>query len=457
MTGMKYVIIAITAVFFLEGCGIYKNYERPDEISVSDSLYRLPVYDNDTATIAALSWKQLFTDTKLQYLIECGLENNTDLQIAYLKVQEAEAALLSSKLSFLPSVALSPEATVSSFDRNSAVKTYNVGGYASWEIDLFGKLRNAKKGSEVILLQNKAYAQAVRTQIVATVADSYYMLLMLDKQLEISRNTAYNWKCYVETLKALKDNGTVKESDIAQAEAGRLKVEASLFSLEQQIQTVENSLSVLIGNIPGKIDRTNLDNQVFPDSVSVGVPLQLLRNRPDIIQAELDLAHAFYVTNQSRAAFYPSITLSGNAGWTNSGNVIVDPAAWLLNAVGSVIQPLFDRGKNIANLKIAKAQQEEALLSFQQSILNAGAEVNDALIAWQASQKRVDLGNRQIEELESAVRSTEFLMKYGNVNYLEVLTAQQNLLQAQLTNVEDKYNVIKGVIELYHSLGGGTD
>lgn len=457
MTGMKYVIIAITAVFFLEGCGIYKNYERPDEISVSDSLYRLPVYDNDTATIAALSWKQLFTDTKLQYLIECGLENNTDLQIAYLKVQEAEAALLSSKLSFLPSVALSPEATVSSFDRNSAVKTYNVGGYASWEIDLFGKLRNAKKGSEVILLQNKAYAQAVRTQIVATVADSYYMLLMLDKQLEISRNTAYNWKCYVETLKALKDNGTVKESDIAQAEAGRLKVEASLFSLEQQIQTVENSLSVLLGNIPGKIDRTNLDNQVFPDSVSVGVPLQLLRNRPDIIQAELDLAHAFYVTNQSRAAFYPSITLSGNAGWTNSGNVIVDPAAWLLNAVGSVIQPLFDRGKNIANLKIAKAQQEEALLSFQQSILNAGAEVNDALIAWQASQKRVDLGNRQIEELESAVRSTEFLMKYGNVNYLEVLTAQQNLLQAQLTNVEDKYNVIKGVIELYHSLGGGTD
>lgn len=457
MTGMKYVIIAITAVFFLEGCGIYKNYERPDEISVSDSLYRLPVYDNDTATIASLSWKQLFTDTKLQYLIECGLENNTDLQIAYLKVQEAEAALLSSKLSFLPSVALSPEATVSSFDRNSAVKTYNVGGYASWEIDLFGKLRNAKKGSEVILLQNKAYAQAVRTQIVATVADSYYMLLMLDKQLEISRNTAYNWKCYVETLKALKDNGTVKESDIAQAEAGRLKVEASLFSLEQQIQTVENSLSVLIGNIPGKIDRTNLDNQVFPDSVSVGVPLQLLRNRPDIIQAELDLAHAFYVTNQSRAAFYPSITLSGNAGWTNSGNVIVDPAAWLLNAVGSVIQPLFDRGKNIANLKIAKAQQEEALLSFQQSILNAGAEVNDALIAWQASQKRVDLGNRQIEELESAVRSTEFLMKYGNVNYLEVLTAQQNLLQAQLTNVEDKYNVIKGVIELYHSLGGGTD
>lgn len=458
MSYMKNIILAMVVATLFGGCHIYRNYERPDDLNVSDSLYRHPVSDDDTLTIASLSWRELFADARLQELIDSGLRNNTDLRIAFLKVQEAEASLLASKLSFLPSLTLSPEVSVSSFDGGSATKTYSVGGSASWEIDIFGKLRNAKKGSEALLYQNRAYAQAVQTELVATIADSYYTLLMLDEQLRISRETSDNWNSYVKTLRALKDNGTVKESDIAQAEASRLKVDASLLTLEQQIQSVENSLSVLLGRVPGRIERNTLDEQVFPDTVSVGVPLQLLRNRPDVMQAEWALAQAYYATNQARAAFYPSITLSGNAGWTNSGGgAIVDPAAWLLNAVGSLVQPLFDRGKNIANLKITKAQQEEALLSFQQSILNAGAEVNDALAVWQTSRKRIEMGNQQVEALELAVKSTELLMKYGNTSYLEVLVAQQTLLQTRLTNVEDRYNEIKGIIDLYHSLGGGIN
>lgn len=307
-----------------------------------------------------------------------------------------------------------------------------------------------------MLYQYEANARAVQTLLIATIADSYYTLLALDEQLKTSQETSKNWSSYVKTLVALKDNGTVKESDIAQAKANSIKVDASLVSLEQQITSVENSLSVLLGRVPGAIERSTLDEQVFPDSLSVGVPLQLLCNRPDVMQAEWKLAEAYYTTNQARAAFYPSITLGGNAGWTNSGGgTITDPASWLLSAVGSLVQPLFENGKNIANLKIAKAQQEEALLSFQQSILNAGAEVNDALVAWQASRKRIDMGKQQIEALESAVKSTELLMKYGNVNYLEVLLAQQALLEAQMTSIDDKYNEIKGVIDLYHALGGG--
>lgn len=454
---MKNIVISMIILSSLAGCHIYRNYERPEDLSVSDSLFRQPVAEEDTMTIASVSWRELFTDPKLQELIECGLENNTDLRIAFLKVNEAEAALMSSKLSFLPSLGLSADASVSSLGGESATETYSVGASASWEIDIFGKLRNAKKGSEALLYQYEANARAVQTLLVATIANSYYTLLALDEQLRISRETSANWERYVRTLVALKDNGTVKESDIAQARASRLKVESSLVSLEQQIKSVENSLSVLLGKVPGSIERNTLDIQVFPDTLSIGVPLQLLRNRPDIMEAEWKLAEAFYVTNQARAAFYPSITLGGNAGWTNgSGAAITDPASWLLSAVGTLIQPLFDRGKNIANLKVAKARQEEALLSFRQSILNAGAEVNDALVAWQSSRKRIDMGNERIDALKLAVKSTELLMQYGNVNYLEVLVAQQSLLEAEMTNAEEKYNEIKGVIDLYHALGEGV-
>lgn len=451
---MKKTIIGLSLLVGLAGCQ-YRTYERP-EMPQTDSLYLRSTLSADTTSIADLSWKELFTDPLLQELIETGIENNTDLNIARLKVQEAEALLTASKLAYLPSFSLTPQGTIKSVEGGSATKTYNLAASADWEIDIFGRITNAKREAKAVLEQSEAYRQAVQTQLVATIANSYYTLLMLDKQLEISRSTAEIWADNLRVMKALKKAGQTTEMAVAQIEASKLAVDASLLSLQQQIIEMENSISSLLGDVPRQITRSTLDVQLFPDTLSIGVPLHLLQRRPDVRQSEAALAAACYVTNQAYAAFYPSITLSGSAGWTNAaGAVISNPGEWLFSAIGSLVQPLFNRGQNIANLKVAKAQQEEALLSFRQSLLDAGNEVNNALLQWQTARQRLELDKQQIASLRSAVRSSELLMKHSSQNYLEVLTARQTLLEAELSAVSDRFDEIQGVINLYHALGGG--
>ena len=452
---MKRIIIGLLLLTGLSGCHIYRTYERP-ELSGVDSLYRVPAMTEDTMSLADFSWKELFTDTVLQQLIEKGIANNTDLNIARLKVREAEALLTSSKLAYLPSVSLTPQGTIKSIEGNSPTKTYNLAASADWELDIFGRLTNAKREAKAVLEQSQAYKQAVQTQLIATIANSYYTLLMLDKQLDISKRTAEIWAENLRVMKALKKAGQTTEMAVAQIEASKLSVDASLLSLEQQITEVENSLSSLLGVVPQRIDRSTLDMQSFPDTLSVGVPLQLLQRRPDVRQSEAALAESFYTTNRAYSAFYPAITLSGSAGWTNAaGAIISNPGEWLFSAVGSLVQPLFNRGQNIANLKVAKARQEEALLTFRQTLLNAGTEVNDALLQWQVARRRLDLDRQQIISLQSAVRSSELLMRHSSQNYLEVLTARQTLLDAELSAVSDRFEEIQGVINLYQALGGG--
>ena len=452
---MKRIIIGLLLLTGLSGCHIYRTYERP-ELSGVDSLYRVPAMTEDTMSLADFSWKELFTDTVLQQLIEKGIANNTDLNIARLKVREAEALLTSSKLAYLPSVSLTPQGTIKSIEGNSPTKTYNLAASADWELDIFGRLTNAKREAKAVLEQSQAYKQAVQTQLIATIANSYYTLLMLDKQLDISRRTAEIWAENLRVMKALKKAGQTTEMAVAQIEASKLSVDASLLSLEQQITEVENSLSSLLGVVPQRIDRSTLDMQSFPDTLSVGGPLPLLQRRPDGRQSEAALAEAFYTTNRAYSAFYPAITLSGSAGWTNAaGAIISNPGEWLFSAVGALVQPLFNRGQNIANLKVAKARQEEALLTFRQTLLNAGTEVNDALLQWQVARRRLDLDRQQIISLQSAVRSSELLMRHSSQNYLEVLTARQTLLDAELSAVSDRFEEIQGVINLYHALGGG--
>lgn len=457
---MKKLIIlyCISAWVGLGACSVYKSYERPD-MPVVDSLYRQAAATSaDTTSIASLSWRELFTDPKLQALIETGLQNNTDLNIARLKVTEAEATLMTSRLAYLPSISFEPSGTLRSVDGNAMTKSYDIAASASWEVDIFGKLTNAKRGAKAALEQSEAYRQAVQTQLIATIANSYYSLLMLDAQLDISERTAANWGENVRAMKALKAAGDATELAVAQSEASKLSVDASIASLRQQIDQMENTLTALLGIAPQKIDRTTIGEQRFPTELAAGVPLQLLQRRPDVRQSEAALAQSFYATNAARAAFYPSITLSGSAGWTNAaGAAITNPGQWLFTAVGSLVQPLFNRGKNIANLRIAKAQQEEALLSFRQSLLDAGTDVNNALIQWQTARQRQQIDQQQILSLESTVRSSELLMQYSSQNYLEVLTARQTLLQAELTAVSDRFDEIQGVINLYHALGGGAE
>ena len=459
---MKIKLITLSvSCLLLSSCGIYTTYERPSDIN-TDGLYGQDLNEEavavDTASIASLSWRELFTDSHLQTLIEHALQSNTDLLSAQQRIKEAEATLSSAKLAYLPLFMLTPQGGVSSFDKSKGSWTYTGIASASWEIDIFGKLTNAKRRSKALYLQSLEYEQAVSTSLIANVANLYYTLLMLDEQYRISEETAVNWRESVRTMRAMMAAGMTNEASVSQSEANCRQVEASLLDLKQQIKEVENSLSILLGEVPGGIERGHLAGQDFPEDLTVGVPLQLLSRRPDVKSAELSLASAFYSTNAARSAFYPSITLSGTAGWTNSaGNMIINPGKLLLSAVGALPQPLFNKGLNIAQLKIAKAQQEEAKLAFQQALLNAGSEVNNALTQVQTARGKTELRTGQITSLENAVRSTQLLMQHGTSTYLEVLTAQQSLLSAQLTQVADRFDEIQGIINLYQALGGGRD
>lgn len=449
---MKRLIVIGLAACLMTGCGIYKPYSRPEVMT--DSLYRDVQAGEDTLSLAALSWRELFRDKLLQGLIEQGLRQNTDLRIARLRVEEAEAVLMNARLSYLPSVSLAPEGTIGRYDGTTA-RTYDLKAAASWEVDIFGKVTNAARGAKAALEGSRAYEQAVQTQLVATIATAYYTLLMLDKQLDINENTLKNWEKTVETLEALKRAGRADDAAVLQAKANRMTLEASVLSVRKSIRATENSLSALLAMAPQHINRGTLDGQEFPEELAVGVPVQLLSNRPDVRQAEQDLAQAFYATNAARSAFYPAITLSGAAGWTNNGGgVILNPGSWLLSAVGSLTQPLFNKGANIANLKVAKARQEEATLLFRQSVLDAGKEVNDALEQCQTAQSRIRIGTQQVDTLQEAVRKTELLMQHSTTNYLEVLTAQQSLLNAELMLAQDVFDKVQGIINLYHALGG---
>lgn len=450
---MKKILIVCLAAA-MTSCGIYKNYQRPDV--VTDGLYGT-AETADSTTLGDISWQEMFTDPQLQALIDLALTNNTDLQSAQWRVKEAEATLKSARLAYLPSFNFAPQGTISSFDNGAASKTYGIPVTASWQIDIFGGLTNAKRKAKALYLQSREYQQAVRTQLIASVANLYYTLLMLDSQYEVTKETAAKWEESVRTMREMKAAGMTNEAGVAQYEGSYYGIVASLNDIEYSIRETENSLCSVLGEVPHEIVRGRLDEQQLPDNLAVGVPVQMLSNRPDIRQAEYSLMQSFYATNAARSALYPSITLSGSAGWTNNAGVITNPGKLLLSAAGSLLQPIFNANANRANLKIAKAQQEESKLAFQQALLNAGAEVNNALTQCQTARAKTDLRIKQIEAMERAVESTELLMQHSSTTYLEVLTAQQSLLSAQLSQIADQFDEIQGVVNLYQALGGGRD
>lgn len=453
---MKKLIIIAAAASLFTACGIYKPYTRP-ELSTGD-LYGKEYAAADTSSLADIGWRELFADRHLQRLIDTALAHNTDLQIARLRITEAEATLKAARLAYLPSFNFAPSGGVSSFDGAKASWTYSVPVTASWEIDLFNRLTNAKRRSRAALLQSKAYRDAVQIQLIANVADYYYRLLSLDAQVAVTKQAVGRYRDQVRVMQALKAAGSANEAGIAQTEATLYVAETTLHDLQYSIRQTENSLTLLLGDTPHAIERSTLEVQSVPMELTVGIPLQLLSRRPDIRQSEQALVQAYYATAEARAALYPSLTLSGSVGWTNSaGNVIANPGKLLLSAMGSLLQPLFNAGQNRARVKIAKAQQEEAKLAFQQALLTAGTEVNNALTQVQTARAKTDSRNEQLRSLERAVESTRLLMQHGTTTYLEVLTAQQALLSAQLSAVADRLSELQGVISLYHALGGGYD
>ena len=444
----KQILYMLCATALLSSCHIYKSYDRPEDITTS-GLYRDPASENDTlvsdtTNFGNLPWREVFTDPQLQSLIETGLKQNTDLLSAAQNVKAAEASLMSARLAYAPSLGLSPQGTISSFDKNAATKTYSLPVTASWQVDLFGQLLNAKRGAQVALKQTKAYRQAVQTQVISNIANMYYTLMMLD----------------AETMEAMKNAAmyNINSTGVEQSKAAYAQVLASIPDIEQSIRETENALSTLLGEAPHAIKRGVLEAQVLPTELSAGVPIQLLSNRPDVKAAEMSLAGCYYDTNSARAAFYPQITLSGSAGWTNnSGAGIVNPGKLLASVVGSLTQPLFYRGQNIARLKAAKAQEESAKLSFQQALLNAGSEVSNALSLYQKTSEKVESRQMQVESAKKASEDTKELFNLGTSTYLEVLSAQQAYLSAQISQVSDCFDRMQAVVSLYQALGGGRE
>lgn len=441
------ILLTIITVLMLHGCGLYRKYERED-LHFVDSLYRRMSVPSDSVSSAAVTWECFFTDTLLQEWIHTGLSFNTDINLARLKVREAQASLLEARWAFLPSADFSAQGGLPG--------QFSASVGAGWQADIFGSLRNASRKAQAALEQSEAYRQAVQTQLVATIANSYYTLLMLDEQLVISSRTRDTWEENIRTLEALKRAGKTNEAAVLQAKANKLSVEANILTLEKNILAMENSLCALVGLVPMPVIRGNINEQSLPATLSAGVPAELLSRRPDVRQAELALAQTFYARNSAKSAFYPNLKLSGAIGWTTgAGAIVLDPGSLIANLIGSITQPVFGRGVNKARLQRAQAQFDQASYTFRQSLLDAGVEVNNALTMWQTAKKRVELDKKQILNLQAAVWNTQLLMKHGNADYLEVLTAQKNLLQAELTEVSDRFDEIQSVINLYHALGGG--
>lgn len=446
------IIIAALAGIMLSSCGAYKKYQPVT--AVDENLYGIESPGLDTTSIANIDWREMFTDKYLQSLINSALVHNTDYQVAQLRTEQTMASLGAARLAYFPSINLGADGSVSKYDGLTS-KTCNIGANASWEVDIFGRLTAAKRGAAAAAVSASERAQAVKTQLVATVATSYYSLMMLDRQIEIADTALANWTESIRVMELLKDAGRANEPGILQAKANKAGLQADIAAMKKSRKEIENSLCAILGMTPCDIVRGSFENISFTDNFSTGLPVQLLANRPDVRAAEMELTRTHYGVGEARASFYPSLTLGGTVGFTNNGGVIVNPGQWLLNAVGQLVQPIFNRGQLRANYKIAEAERKIALLNFNQLLIDAGKEVNNALNDISSARDRLGYVREQTGLLEDAVVKTELLMRHSPTNYLEVLTAQQSLLAAQQLEVQCRYDEIAGIITLYHALGGG--
>ena len=448
-------IIAVAAMgMTLTGCGIYDKYES--KATVPSDVFGSSVKTQGTS-MAQMSWPEFFTDPNLQELIEQALANNVDLNSARIAVGKAEASLKVAKMAYLPSLYFAPQGTIASFDRSAASKTYNLPLQLQMDIDVFGSITNKKRASKAVLLQAQIQEEAVRANLISVTAQQYYMLQVLDLQLHILTATDSLWNASLETQKALYENGKSYSTAVNQMESSYLNVKTQIIDTRRNILSTENALCSLLGITPQHIKRTAWGGYPLTANITTGVPADLLQYRPDIRMANHAMEEAFYNTQAARSAFFPTITLSGTAGWTNSaGGMVIDPGKLLLSAVGQLTQPIFARGQLKGNLKVKQLTEEDLQKKYVQTVIDAGNQVNEALADCQAAFDKHDYYHRQIAVLQDAYTGTHELMDNGKASYLEVLTAQENLLSAQLNEAMNMFNGAQGVIALYIALGGAT-
>ncbi|MBQ9205082.1 MAG: TolC family protein [Prevotella sp.] len=472
MKRLSNIFIAAAVSLMLTGCGIYNKYTQntptPADVfgSVADGASA-----QDSTSLAQTSWREFFTDPLLQQLIEQVLANNTDLNSARIAVEKSEASLKAAKMAYLPSLYFVPQGSLSSFDKSPVSKTYNLPLQLSMDLDVFGSITNQKRAAKAVVLQAQMQQEAIRSNLIATTAQQYLMLQVLDRQLEILTQTDSLWNRSLETEQALWENGKAYSTAVNQMEASYLSVKTQIADTRRNIRSVENAICKLLAVSPQHINRQKwgsstlhhvdatgeVEDRMFNTKyLKIGVPAQMLEHRPDIRMANHAMEEAFYNTQAARSAFYPSITLSGTAGWTNNAGIVVDPGKLLLNAVAQLTQPIFARGKLIANKKIAQLTEEDLQKKYVQMVINAGNEVNEAMGDCMTAREKNTYYQRQVQVLREAYTGTHELMDNGKASYIEVLTAQESLLNAQLSQAMNMYNASEAVIALYIALGGGT-
>ena len=453
------IIIIAFAALSLTGCkSLYGNYERPDV--KTSGIVRDPV--DDKAALAGssdfgnLPWRSVFTDPQLQTLIEKALENNPDLLNAALNIDIAEQQLRASKLAFLPSVVFAPNGSISHFGTHtSSTQAYTLPVTASWDVDLFGKLRSQKKAAQMALIQSRDYKVAVQTNLICNVANLYYTLLMLDRQKQIVDDMSGLTKNTWDMMKLQMEFGRARSTSVQSAEAAYYSVQTQGADIKRQIRETENTLSLLLGEPAQSIARGSLENQSLPANFSGGIGVQLLSNRADVHANEMALAQCFYNIQEARSRFYPALNISPTGAWTNS-NGLVNPGKLLLSVVGSLTQPIFLRGQLKAGLRVAEDRYKQAYNTWQNSILKAGAEVSNALVAYNSADEKNKLQQQQIDVLKQNVDHTQMLYAQSSSSYLEVITAQQSLLNAEISQVQEQFTKLQAIVNLYNALGGGS-
>ncbi len=460
---MKLINISSLAVATLMGmgmlssCHIYNKFHMPEETNLTKEYVEAKNSETDSTALGNMRWEEVFTDPLLQDYINRALANNGNLDNARLNVEVARANVLGARLSYLPSVVINANGAGASYAKSDMNWTYTLPMAISWELDIFGKTLNAKRSAESALRMQRDYGQAVRSQIITGVATCYYSIATLNAQLELSRKTAEIWKQNVEVMKDYKEAGRVNQAAVVQSQAQYWSILSTITDLESSLEQANSSMSLLLNEMPQTWAIPASAQMEMPRILREGVAMRELAMRPDVRAAEESLAVAYYTTNSARAAFYPSITISSNGGFTNLlGSFVKNPGDWFIQLAGQLTAPLFLRGQNIARLKGAKAQQEQAMNNFEMALLKAAAEVNDYYVALEKSIEKTAYLTEQVKNLEEAVEATNLLMAYdGKTTYLEVLTAQSSLLSAQMGLLNTQLNREQSLINLYQSLGGG--
>ncbi len=458
---MKKLMI-FSAVMLLTSCGVYNKYERPDVDT--KGLIRDAVSDRDTlavqdtASFGNLPWRQVFTDPQLQSLIEQGLQKNANLQNAVLTVQMYETMLKAAKLAFLPAINFGGNSmgNIQTLytDPSQTIKAYSLPVTASWTLDLFGNILSQKRSTQMKLLGYKDYQMAVRAQVVGGIANCYYTLLMLDEQLKIVTDMSEMAKETWDMMKLQYQLGRMRSTSVQSAEAAYLSMQTQANDMRRQIRSTENALCLLIGQAGQQIPRSTLAQQALPSEFAAGIGMALLKNRPDVHNAEMQLAACFHDVQTARSQFYPTISVGFTGAFTNASGSL-NPGKWLTNLFGNLTQPIFNRGALTANLKVSQLKYEQAFNSWQNAILSAGNEVSNALVNYNSYDNNSKLEAQRIKVLSQNVEDTRALYKSSGGSYLEVLTAQTQLLSAQINKVTDDFNKMQAVVSLYTALGGG--